>query len=136
MPGTVPAEYKTDIDNYTLPTIHDDTYLHHSPTWYQAEPKAYIQQVSPGSTPPFSRFYKLHPSTRFCNHLAQFFAHKGRSLMNWDVKCIPLMVFSCCFLAFSLPSIDFLCPFSPIFVIACYFPSFCKSWEVTNFPLA
>ena len=26
--------------------------------------------------------------------------------------------------------------FPQFFVIACYFPPFCKSWEVTNFPLA
>ena len=49
-----------------------------------------------------SRSYKLPPSAHFRSFSAQFFRLLGRSLMNWDVKYRPLMIFHA-YLFFSEP---------------------------------
>ena len=55
--------------------------------------------------------------------------------MNWGVNVHPLWFFHA-YLSFSLPFIDFLCWFSPIFSYSLQFSPFLYYLELTNFPLA
>ena len=73
--------------------------------------------------PPLSRFYELPPVTHFCKISAQFFARLGRNLKSWDVKYIPLMVFSCLF-SFFFTFYWFLCLIFPIFCYSMLFSPF------------
>ena len=79
-------------------------------------------QISP---PPFSQFYKLPPSTSFRNHSAQFFRALRGKFNELGCKIYtPYSFFMLIylFLYFLLIYVHF----SPFFVIACYFPPFCK----------